>query len=66
MNVNLINEELKNSKLSIKIHLILILKLTYFSNAFNVTFTLKLNLPSSCIIRCESEFVSLWNKTGIL
>ena len=36
-----------------KINLLLMLKLMYFSNPFGMTFTLKLYLPVSCIIRCE-------------
>ena len=32
----------------------------------NMTFILKLNLPSSCIIRCEWWFFRLWNIIGML
>ena len=48
------NEDLRNWKLSIKLNLLLILRLIYFYNPFGMTFILRLNLPSSCIIRCES------------
>ena len=49
----IINEELGNWKLSIKLNLLLILKLIYIFNPFGMTFILRLNLPSSCIVRCE-------------
>ena len=55
------NEKLRNWKLSIKLNLLLIAKLIYFSNSFGITFTLTLNLPSFCIIRWESYFFRLWN-----
>ena len=58
----LCNEELRNLKLSIKLNLLLILKLVYFSNPFGI----KLNFPTSYIIRWESYFFRLWNTTGIL
>ena len=48
------NEELRNWKLTIKRNLLLILNLIYFSNPFFMTFILRLNLPSSWMIRCES------------
>ena len=32
-----------------------------FYNPFGITFISKLNLSSSCIIRCESQFSKLWN-----
>ena len=47
------NEELGNWKLSIKLNSLLILKLIYIFNPFGMTFILRLNLPSSCIVRCE-------------
>ena len=46
----------------IKVNLLLVLKLIYFSNPFGMAFILRLNLPSSCIIR----FFRFWNATGIL
>ena len=46
--------KINDGKLSIKITLLLILKPMYFSNRFDMIFILKLNLPSSCIIRFES------------
>ena len=42
------------------------LKLICFSDPFGMPFILRLNLPSSCIIRCESKFFRLWNTTGFL
>ena len=45
------NEEYRNWKLPIKPNLLLILKFIYFSNPFGMTFILRLNLPSSCIIK---------------
>ena len=57
-------EKDKNWKLSININLSLRLKLIYFSIWFGMTFILKLNLSSSCIIKCE--FLRLWNAIGIL
>ena len=39
-------EEIKNLKLSIKLNLLLIPKLTYFYNPFGMTFILRLNLPN--------------------
>ena len=47
------------------------LKFIYFFNPFSVTFilkldTFKLKLPSSYIIRWESQFFKLWNTIGIL
>ena len=56
-------EELRNRKLSIKLNLLLMPKLIYFSNPFGLTFILRLNLFSSCMIRCESYFSRLWNTT---
>ena len=46
----------------IKVNLLLVLKLIYFSNPFGMAFILRLNLPSSCIIR----FFRFWNATWIL
>ena len=46
----------------IKVNLLLVLKLIYFSNPFGMAFILRLNLPSSCIIR----FFRFWNVTWIL
>ena len=46
--------KINDGKLSIKITLLLMLKPMYFSNRFDMIFILKLNLPSSCIIRFES------------
>ena len=40
-----------------KLNLLLIVKLIYFSDPFAITFILKLNLPSSCIIRWEFQFL---------
>ena len=60
------NEELRNWKLSIKCNSLLIVKLIYFSNPFGKRFILRLNLPSSCRIRWESQFFKLWNAIGIL
>ena len=59
------NEELKNWKLSIKTNLLLMLQLIYFSNLFRMIFILRLNLPSSCIIKGELLFLRLWNTKGI-
>ena len=44
----------KNLKLSIKLNLLQMVKLVHFSNPFGMTFILRLNLPSSYIIRWES------------
>ena len=52
--IKISNEELRNQKLLIKLNLLLMLKLIYFSNPFRMTFILRLNLPSSWIIRWES------------
>ena len=46
----------------IKVNLLLVLKLIYFSNPFGMAFILRLNLSSSCIIR----FFRFWNATWIL
>ena len=46
----------------IKVNLLLVLKLIYFSNPFGMAFILRLNLPSSCIIR----FFRFWDATWIL
>ena len=46
--------KINDGKLSIKITLLLMLKPMFFSNRFDMIFILKLNLPSSCIIRFES------------
>ena len=43
-----------------KLNLFLMLKLIYFSNPFGKMFILKSNLPSSCIIKCESQFGIQW------
>ena len=43
-----------------------IVKLKYFSNSLGMTFMLRLNLPSSCIIRWETYFYRLWNTKGSL
>ena len=43
-----------------------IVKLKYFSNSLGMTFMLRLNLPSSCIIRRETYFYRLWNTKGSL
>ena len=48
------NEELQIWKHSVSINLLLMSKLVYLSNPFGVAYILKLNLRSSCIIRCES------------
>ena len=45
------NEELRNWKLSIKLNLLLMVKIMYFSIPFGITFTLKLSLSNSCVIR---------------
>ena len=48
------NEELRNWKLSIKLNLLLMVKIMYFSIPFGITFTLKLpflKLSNSCVIR---------------
>ena len=58
------SEELKNWNLSKKIKLLLMLKLVYSSDSFDMNFILKSNLPSFAIKKCE--FFRLWNKTGIL
>ena len=50
---------------SIKRNLLLMVELIYFSNPFRVIFILKLNLPSSCIIRLVSYFFRLWNAIRI-
>ena len=42
-----------------KSNLLMITKLIYFSNPFGKTLILRLNLPSSCIIRSESQFFRL-------
>ena len=39
------------------------LKSIYFSKPFGVMFVLRWNLPSPCIIKCESFLFSLWNGT---
>ena len=48
-----------------KPNLLLILKLIYFYIPFGMKFILRLNFPSSWIIRRESYFFRLWNTTGI-
>ena len=57
------NKESRNWKLSIKFNSLLLVKLMHFSNPFDITFVLRLNLTSSCLIRREWK---LWNTTRIL
>ena len=55
---------MESLKLSITTNLWLMLKLIYFSNPFGLMFILKLNVPSSWIVRWELYF-KLWNTEGI-
>ena len=50
----ILKEELRSWKLSVKIKLLLIVELKYVSNPLGMTFILRLNLPSCYIIRWES------------
>ena len=52
---NLSNKKFRNQKLSIKLNLLLILKL---SNPLGITFILRSNWPRSYIIRPESYVLS--------
>ena len=63
---NLSDEEHSNWKLSIKLNLLLMIKLKYFSNPLGITYLLRLNLPSSCMIRWESYFFRLLSTARFL
>ena len=59
-------EELRHWMLSIKLKLLLIVRIIYFSDQSGITFILRLNLPSSCIMRWESYLFRFWITTEVL